>query len=64
MAWFGGFTLETYNRIPGDYEEVTVGVSAVGFSQFENYADHGTLCAHGRPGDPGVLGKRRHPVSD
>ncbi|PIU54136.1 MAG: hypothetical protein COS90_02380 [Deltaproteobacteria bacterium CG07_land_8_20_14_0_80_60_11] len=33
MAWFGGFTLETYNRIPGDYEEVTVGVSVVGFSQ-------------------------------
>jgi hypothetical protein len=33
MAWFGGFTLETYNRIPGDYEEVTVGVSAVGCSQ-------------------------------
>ncbi len=32
MAWFGGFTLETDNRIPGDYEEVTVGVSAVGFS--------------------------------
>jgi hypothetical protein len=32
MGWFGGFTLETYNRIPGDYEEVTVGVSAVGFS--------------------------------
>jgi hypothetical protein len=32
MAWFGGFTLETYNRIPGDYEEVTAGVSAVGFS--------------------------------
>jgi hypothetical protein len=32
MAWFGGFTLETYNRIPGDYEEVTVGVSVVGFS--------------------------------
>ena len=30
MAWFGGFTLETYNRIPGDYEEVTVGVSVVG----------------------------------
>jgi len=25
MAWFGGFTLETYNRIPGDYEVVTVG---------------------------------------
>ena len=33
MAWFGGFTLETYNRIPGDYEEVTVGVSVGGFSQ-------------------------------
>jgi hypothetical protein len=32
MAWFGGFTLETYDRIPGDYEEITVGVSAVGFS--------------------------------
>jgi hypothetical protein len=32
MAWFGGFTLETYNRIPGDYEEVTVGVAVVGFS--------------------------------
>ncbi len=24
MAWFGGFTLETYNRIPGDYEVLTV----------------------------------------
>jgi hypothetical protein len=33
MAWFGGFTLETYNRIPGDYEEITVGVSVVGCSQ-------------------------------
>ena len=32
MAWFGGFTLETYNRIPGDYEEITVGVGVVGFS--------------------------------
>jgi hypothetical protein len=32
MAWFGGFTLETYNRIPGDYEEVTAGVSVVSFS--------------------------------
>ena len=32
MAWFGGFTLETYNRIPGDYEEVTVGASVAGFS--------------------------------
>jgi hypothetical protein len=32
MAWFGGFTLETYNRIPGDYEEITVSVTAVGCS--------------------------------
>jgi len=29
MAWFGGFTLETYNRIPGDYEELTVGEAVV-----------------------------------
>ncbi len=27
MAWFGGFTLETYNRIPGDYEVITVGTA-------------------------------------
>lgn len=32
MAWFGGLTLETYNRIPGDYEVVTVGGAAVGLS--------------------------------
>ncbi len=32
MAWFGGFTLETYNRIPGDYEDITAGNSAVGCS--------------------------------
>ena len=32
MAWFGGFTLETYNRIPGDYEEITVSVTVVGCS--------------------------------
>ena len=32
MAWFGGFTLQTDNRIPGDYEEVAVGVSAAGFA--------------------------------
>jgi hypothetical protein len=32
MAWFGGFTLETYNRIPGDYEVVTAGASPVGLS--------------------------------
>ena len=29
MAWFGGFTLETYNRIPGDYEILTVGTAVV-----------------------------------
>ena len=29
MAWFGGFTLETYNRIPGDYEVLTVGTAVV-----------------------------------
>jgi hypothetical protein len=27
MAWFGGFTIETYNRIPGEYEVVTVGAA-------------------------------------
>ena len=32
MAWFGGFTLETYNRIPGDYEVLTVGVAVMGLS--------------------------------
>ena len=32
MAWFGGFTLETYNRIPGDYETLTVGATAIGLS--------------------------------
>jgi hypothetical protein len=32
MAWFGGFTLETYNRIPGDYEAITVSDTAVGCS--------------------------------
>lgn len=32
MAWFGGFTIETYNRIPGDYEELTAGASVVGLS--------------------------------
>jgi len=32
MAWFGGFTIETYNRIPGDYEDITVAASAVGMS--------------------------------
>jgi hypothetical protein len=25
MGWFGGFTLETYNRTPGAYEVVTAG---------------------------------------
>ncbi len=28
MGWFGGFTLETYNRIPGDYADLTVGGAA------------------------------------
>jgi len=32
MAWFGGFTLETYNRIPGGYEVLTVGAAVVGLS--------------------------------
>jgi hypothetical protein len=32
MAWFGGFTIETYNRIPGDYEDITVADSPVGMS--------------------------------
>lgn len=32
MAWFGGFTLETYNRIPGDYEVITVATVGVGLS--------------------------------
>jgi len=32
MAWFGGFTIETYNRIPGDYEDITAGTSAVGLT--------------------------------
>jgi hypothetical protein len=32
MAWFGGFTLETYNRIPGDYEVLTVGAAVMGLS--------------------------------
>jgi hypothetical protein len=32
MAWFGGFTLETYNRIPGDYEMITVRTQVVSLS--------------------------------
>ena len=32
MAWFGGFTLETYNRIPGDYEVLTVGTTVIQLS--------------------------------
>ena len=32
MAWFGGFTLETYNRIPGDYEVLTVGTDVAKLS--------------------------------
>ena len=33
MAWFGGFTIETYNRIPGDYETLTVGAEVTGLSR-------------------------------
>lgn len=36
MGWFGGFTLETYNRIPGDYEVVTVGAEAATLSSEKN----------------------------
>lgn len=32
MAWFGGFTIETYDRIPGDYEEISVGSSVAQLS--------------------------------
>ena len=64
MAWFGGFTLETYNRIPGDYEEITVGVSAVGFSSSKIMPTTGPYAADERPGGPGDLGRWRHPVSD
>ena len=32
MAWFGGFTIETYNRIPGEYEVLTVGATVTGLS--------------------------------
>ena len=32
MAWFGGEVLQTYNRVPGDYESLTVGTEAVGLS--------------------------------
>lgn len=32
MAWFGGFTLETYNRTPGDYEVVTVAAQTAGLA--------------------------------
>ncbi|MBM4293372.1 MAG: hypothetical protein FJ126_00490 [Deltaproteobacteria bacterium] len=32
MGWFGGFTIETYNRIPGDYEVVTLGPGGAALS--------------------------------
>lgn len=32
MAWFGGEVLQTYNRVPGEYESLTVGTEAVGLS--------------------------------
>jgi hypothetical protein len=41
MAWFGGFTLETYNRIPGDYEVLTVGAAVTGLSPSKINPDSG-----------------------
>jgi hypothetical protein len=32
MGWFGGFTLETSDRTPGAYEEVTAGAQVAGLS--------------------------------
>ena len=32
MGWFGGYVLETYNRVPGDYEVVNVGATVVALS--------------------------------
>jgi hypothetical protein len=32
MGWFGGYVLETYNRVPGDHEAVEVGVSVATLS--------------------------------
>lgn len=32
MGWFGGYVLQTDSRVPGDYEVVEVGVSALGLS--------------------------------
>ncbi len=32
MGWFGGVILQTYHRVPGDYEDITVGSEAVGLS--------------------------------
>ncbi len=42
MAWFGGFTLETYNRIPGDYEAVSVGASVAALSAAKIKPETGT----------------------
>jgi len=41
MSWFGGFTLETYNRIPGDYEVLTVSTAVLGLSQSKVNPDSG-----------------------
>ncbi len=32
MGWYGGYVLESYNRIPGDYEVVDVGADVVALS--------------------------------
>ena len=52
MAWFGGFTLETYNRIPGDYEVVTVGTVVIGLSLSKIKPANRPLCPDARPGRP------------
>ncbi len=41
MAWFGGFTLETYNRIPGDYEVLTVGAAVTSLTASKIKPDSG-----------------------
>ncbi len=42
MAWFGGFILETDNRIPGDYEVLTVGAAVTGLSPSKINPDTGS----------------------
>lgn len=33
MAWFGGYVLQTLNRVPGNYETLTVGGSLASLSR-------------------------------